>query len=53
MDEIEKLIQITNKEDESYKKPAKLIMLLLWLSLILTLGMFLLTVVAWRLSSAH
>jgi flagellar basal body-associated protein FliL len=53
MDEIEKLIQITNEEQERDKKPAKLIVLLLWISLILTLGIFLLAVVARLLSSAH
>jgi len=53
MDEIEKLIQITNKEHDRDKKPAKLFMSLLWISLILTLGILLLAVVAWLLSSVH
>ena len=53
MDETGKLIQITNKEHEGDKKVAKLIMLLLSFSLILTLGIFLLAVVARHLSSTH
>ncbi|MFZ0962353.1 MAG: hypothetical protein WAO35_15760 [Terriglobia bacterium] len=53
MDEIEKLIEITNKEHEKDKKPAKLFMSLLWISLILVLGIALLAVVVWLLSSAH
>ncbi|MGA2606005.1 MAG: hypothetical protein ABSH01_00955 [Terriglobia bacterium] len=53
MDEIEKLIEITNKEHEKDKKPARFFMSVLWISLILALGIFLLAVIVWLLSSAR
>ena len=47
------MIQISNKVHEGGKKVAKLILWLLWISLILALGIFLLAVVARHLSSSH